>query len=482
MCQSRPTNWIMKTLLTFILCLIGLSALCQGNALLRNRYTTNADSATVHGDHLDALKADKLATGIADPARLGSGTANAGTALFGDSSWKIISASGNLVAEGTNGITAVTNGQLVTISFNGLNVVLSNASFQGPFTGVGAAAGKVVLNSGSGTGGYYDYSGATASNHLVAMVDGRFVDGGSTNGGGSQVWSNYQGYIFPAGEPAPDVTGTLPGPSFFFGPDGGQYVGTNITQDVNPTAIGGINLVSLTDSNEPNHLAIFSHIIDNTSALGIESLFDADIQNNGGYRDHSYIKTSSYGTNFRSVQTLIGSDPSGFATGGKALDVSTNLTTVFNVDTNGLVTANGFTDNSGTPGSLVAYQGSNRQGATNGVAWQAFNNSFSGSNYFGGDVTTATNTCNGVPDFSKPESLFSTNNAIVFATPIGVDTTKTTVQWILVNTTNTTASAVTITPPANCHLVGTGYCTNLSQCWFQCYAQKWTNLIVVPCY
>lgn len=746
MCQSRPTNWIMKTLLTFILCLIGLSALSQGNALLRNRYTTNADSATVHGDHLDALKADKLATGIADPARLGSGTANAGTALFGDSSWKIISASGNLVAEGTNGITAVTNGQLVTISFNGLNVVLSNASFQGPFTGVGAAAGKVVLNSGSGTGGYFDYSGATASNHLVAMVDGRFVDGGSTNAGGSQVWTNYGGFIFPAGEPAPDTNSVLAGPSMFFTPHGSLILGTNAVLWGQPV-------------DDPNIAIMVNHYVTNGDPSTLNIIFNETLDTNGTFysfvelqmqadKDHpsSQLSMDVVATNGLEFQTYIQ------ATDGQPHFLAqTNSTDVFSVSANGLVTANGFTDNSGTPGSLVAYQGGNRLGPTNSgaitalgfvttndqriltfggpiydtnggifygdanltnavyigpsgetlsnangsvtisggtitsktitdtnlslwhstagtqplvvydntstlgsttngitltnttvttttgtanqsysppVIWEgqgwdstasaskrtafrayvkpasaagnptaqwtlessinggafgsavtadgtgtlaannnlqaggsavirfntrsqmsstadkvvsfvgnsanafdaiffgpvsntwptlltstnangplisttsgisasgsnswtgsnyfsqallsAANGAWTGSNYFQGAVTTSTNQNQITPDFSVEEQLITTNAAFTFLAPVGVDTTLKTVQWHLCNVTNSSASAVAITSPANCHTVGTAWVTNWTAVWFQVYASKITNAYYVP--
>lgn len=147
-----------------------------------------------------------------------------------------------------------------------------------------------------------------------------------------------------------------------------------------------------------------------------------------------------------------------------------------------ITVTNGITNLSLTANTVL--QTDSRKVITNevsGVVVQApGNHVFSSSNYFGVSFTTSTNLCTGVPDFTQPESIFSTNNAVVFAAPVGVDTTKKTAQWILVNVTNTTAAAVTITPPANCHLVGTGYVTNLTQCWFQCYGGAFTNLNCSP--
>lgn len=108
------------------------------------------------------------------------------------------------------------------------------------------------------------------------------------------------------------------------------------------------------------------------------------------------------------------------------------------------------------------------------------NNAFTSTNFFSKAFTVSTNQNQITPDFSLPEQLISTNAAFTFLAPVGVDTTKVTAQWTLVNVTNTTAAAVAITPPANCHGVGTLYVTNWSLCYFQCYAQKITNLYCIP--
>jgi hypothetical protein len=116
----------------------------------------------------------------------------------------------------------------------------------------------------------------------------------------------------------------------------------------------------------------------------------------------------------------------------------------------------------------------------NAFATKPSANAFTGSNFFNVAITFSTNQNQIVPDFSLPEQLISTNAAFTFLAPVGVDTTKKTVQWTLVNVTNTTAAAVAITAPANVHPVGTAFVTNWTLCYFQCYAQKITNLFFVP--
>lgn len=102
------------------------------------------------------------------------------------------------------------------------------------------------------------------------------------------------------------------------------------------------------------------------------------------------------------------------------------------------------------------------------------------SNYFSKNFTYATNQNQIVPDFSIPEQLMTTNAAFTFLAPVGVDLTKTEVQWTTVNVTNTTAAVVNVTAPANCHAIGTMNVTNWTVFVFQCYAQKITNCFAIP--
>lgn len=102
------------------------------------------------------------------------------------------------------------------------------------------------------------------------------------------------------------------------------------------------------------------------------------------------------------------------------------------------------------------------------------------SNYFSKNFTYATNQNQIVPDFSIPEQLMSTNATFQFLAPVGVDLTKTEVQWTTVNVTNTTAVVVNVTAPANCHAIGTMNVTNWTTFVFQCYAQKITNCFAIP--
>lgn len=129
--------------------------------------------------------------------------------------------------------------------------------------------------------------------------------------------------------------------------------------------------------------------------------------------------------------------------------------------------------------------GTGTLGWNNNFASQPGNNAFSGNNVFSAtnfmsaNFTQATNGNPVVPDFSIPEQCFSTNAAFTFLAPSGVDTTAKTVQWTLVNVTNTSASAVLVTVPANCHAVGTMYLTNWGCFWFQTYGGKITNCFAI---
>lgn len=149
---------------------------------------------------------------------------------------------------------------------------------------------------------------------------------------------------------------------------------------------------------------------------------------------------------------------------------------------NSSVTVNGTANHITTTSASIPLGGSATLDVGSSVALRDANNAFTtaSSNYVAMTVTTSTNQNQVTPDFSVPEQLMSTNAAFTFLAPVGVDTTKTTVQWTLVNVTNTTAAAVLITSPANCHTVGTAYVTNLTAVWFQCYAQKFTNAFYIP--
>lgn len=166
--------------------------------------------------------------------------------------------------------------------------------------------------------------------------------------------------------------------------------------------------------------------------------------------------------------------------GGTSNWVSTMVVSNLTASTVVAADANKYLSSVANAAGALTNNGTGTLGFYNSFATQPGNNVMSGSNYVSGSITTSTNSCNGVPDFSVIESLFSTNNAVIFAAPTGIDSTKKTVQWLLVNVTNTTAAAVSITAPANCHLTGTAYVTNLTWCWFQCYGGAYTNLACVP--
>jgi hypothetical protein len=155
---------------------------------------------------------------------------------------------------------------------------------------------------------------------------------------------------------------------------------------------------------------------------------------------------------------------------------STNLTasTVLEADAN-----KGLVSIANASGALTN-NGSGTVGYYNSFATQPSANAFTASNYFSVSFDTSTNQNQITPDFSLPEQLMSTNAAFTFLAPVGVNAGKVTAQWTLVMVTNTTAAAVLVTAPANCHAVGTMYVTNLTAFWFQCYAQKFTNCYATP--
>jgi hypothetical protein len=102
------------------------------------------------------------------------------------------------------------------------------------------------------------------------------------------------------------------------------------------------------------------------------------------------------------------------------------------------------------------------------------------SNFNAGYISYATNQSQIQPDFSIPVQLMSTNAAFTFLAPKNVDTLNKTYQIIRVFVTNTTASAVAVTAPANCNPVGTMFVTNLTLFDFDCYAGAFTNVYARP--
>lgn len=145
--------------------------------------------------------------------------------------------------------------------------------------------------------------------------------------------------------------------------------------------------------------------------------------------------------------------------------------------------------------------------ATAGNAYLANNQVFTGSNYFSqalnGTLPPPTNAptagsrivatsgsstawttgfltnANYVrPDFDVPYSELTTNAAFAFLAPTNVSTVRYQPSVVLV--TNSTAAAVAVTAPANCHTTGTWYITNLTVFSFFNAAGRWTNCIAYP--
>lgn len=189
-----------------------------------------------------------------------------------------------------------------------------------------------------------------------------------------------------------------------------------------------------------------------------------------------------YGTNVIGAVSSISNAPvvsagTGITVTTNASGVSTNYTVAL---TSSSVTVNGTANHITTTSASIALGGSATLDVGTDVALRSAANNFTGSNYFGGSVTTATNSCNGIPDMTQVETLFSTNNVPVFGKPTGVDTTGKTAQWLLVHITNTTASAKSITSEATWSVAGTAFVTNWTDLWLNIYAASKTNAFYIP--
>ena len=85
------------------------------------------------------------------------------------------------------------------------------------------------------------------------------------------------------------------------------------------------------------------------------------------------------------------------------------------------------------------------------------------------------------PYMTNSYALLSTNAAFAALLPAGVDTTQTQVQTSVLLVTNTTASAVVITPPAApVKSLGVWYVTNVSSITYTVYPKVVTNAICLP--
>lgn len=480
-----------------------------------------------------------------------------------------------------------TSGNVVKIKSG---VLLTNVSEWGPMTAsdtitasngffsLGTAAGELVLGQGSGTGGIFDYSGATKSNEVVVVnAAGRFVSipGTSFTNGSPQVWTNDSVAIYPL-SPVQSlflsgVTADWPYSADtnyalfadFTGPTPGQGTAEiQLREKTFPSGAIQSFRIDLTHSgggaweaqgavglyviNATTNSTVFGQPFTEQSGgivgiIGEASLSGGDQAQTGemvgvyGLADGAGINqfgvigfansTANIGQTNVGVLGSAGST-SGFSgvyegghfevfgsstvapvleqsvivvdgrdTGSALITARTNNgTTVMIVSKSGLVTANGFTDNSGTPGSLVAYQGGNRLGATN-ITTLIQNNFFTNisvtnltvydsvvvntnvtikgnvtvnnitvtntvnnfaSNYLAGVQTMATNANNTTPDFAVMGSTLSTNNNFKWLPPIHLDTTGKAEQWIITHITNSSGSLITMTAPDNVHVCGGG--------------------------
>lgn len=84
-------------------------------------------------------------------------------------------------------------------------------------------------------------------------------------GGGSQIWTNDGTYTWLSGSPPPDISGSTPGPQFFFrNSDGSFFCGTNLFQ-IQSLAAGLVYPMYvdyLADAGEPTNLVFLVELTD----------------------------------------------------------------------------------------------------------------------------------------------------------------------------------------------------------------------------
>lgn len=447
-----------------------------------------------------------------------------------------------------------TSGNVVKIKSG---VVLTNVSEWGPMTvsdsvtasngffSLGTAAGELVLGQGSGTGGIFDYSGATKSNQLV-ITDGagRFISTNDISGlvpSSPQVWTNNSslGSIYipalhitdPAasnvvviGVAEAEIDSYIQG---WWSPQAALFtsaITNNVGQDQaiavessgdttgpanNVRGIGVISVARPTSNSSGSATGIEVNVaaIGNKDLGNVFGVVSRTTGNDGtgtltnAYQFYAEVPDEGHGPILNAYGLYVG-DQSG--------PNITNAWSVFTAGSSpssfgGVVTANGFTDASGTPGSLVAYQGGNRLGPTNAtfvtiIDTTYFTNNLSyitnlfttyitnnlayitnlfssyttnntsyitnlnvfttvnnfASNYIAGVDTMATNANNTTPDFAVMGSTLSTNNNFKWLPPTHLDTTGKAEQWIITHITNSLGTLITMTAPDNVHVCGGG--------------------------
>lgn len=186
-----------------------------------------------------------------------------------------------------------------------------------------------------------------------------------SSGGGSQVWTNDGTFTFLSGQPSPSASGD-PGPAFFTrNKDGSWFAGTNITQDIGDPSIYNASypyVLFMTDSNEPPALTMGWWVVNSENYDYFSAISGNVIEGeNAGNSDFTLYAATVDG--FTTKIYLNAASPNSTT----EFAISTNNVDVFSVDGDGQVTANGFTDSSGTEGQYVAYGSGGRLIATNGL-------------------------------------------------------------------------------------------------------------------
>jgi hypothetical protein len=119
---------------------------------------------------------------------------------------------------------------------------------------------------------------------------------------------------------------------------------------------------------------------------------------------------------------------------------------------------------------------------TNVVLTAGFN-AWLATNLNGANIKYGTNSGAGVrPDFSIPYMALQTNANFAFLTPTNVNTYFTNDETCVIHITNSAASTITFTAPANIHVKGDLYVTNggMTTVTFHHYGGKWTNAVSFP--
>lgn len=167
---------------------------------------------------------------------------------------------------------------------------------------------------------------------------------GGSGPGGSQVWTNDGTFMWPSGQPAPDVGGTNAGPAFFIRKDGSYFAGTNVTAD---TSVENLSVfkdyqVSMTESNESAEGSYQRGAIDSEN-YGKEGVVFGNWKAGDNDSNVSWVwAAQNTNGNNDSFKITVAPDNGQGTPADSSVELKVNSVSVFKADKDGTVTANRY--------------------------------------------------------------------------------------------------------------------------------------------